>query len=173
MIDALDLASAIVNEYKGHDYLTNSKLSKALYFIYANYLQRGIKLFDNEFVAWESGPVHKSVYKAYSFAKEEPIPFAVNTYVTDEATSIAKESFTKFGYHTQKELMALSMDIDGAWEKVYDPEDLNKEITDEIILTTQDGIYNPKKHWGYIDAVNATVDETKKVLYLLSPDEEE
>ena len=173
MVDALEIAGAIVKEYKGHDYLTNSKLSKALYFIYAHYLQKGTKLFENEFVAWESGPVHKSVYQAYNFAHEGPIEIPINENISDEAIRIAKESFLDFGYNTQKELMEQSKNIDSAWEKVYDPEDLNKQITDDIILSTLDGIFDVKKHWGYLDAINATVDETKKVLYLFSPPEED
>ena len=56
-----------LNKMLGDEYdLTNLKLQKLLYYCQMEYVGRtGLPLFENNFKAWEHGPVHTEVYHKY------------------------------------------------------------------------------------------------------------
>ena len=65
---------ALANEDKSVEPMTNLKLQKLLYFIQGTMLSyMGEPLFDDDFVAWDFGPVVAKVYHEYKKFKERAI----------------------------------------------------------------------------------------------------
>lgn len=65
--NALDIADYIVKYEDANDHcLNNLKLQKILYFLQAQFVVKfGKSLFDDDLVAWDFGPIVKSVYDNY------------------------------------------------------------------------------------------------------------
>jgi uncharacterized phage-associated protein len=75
--------------------LTNLALQKLLYFAHAIFLiENGQPLVTGYFEAWQYGPVHPAVYRAFKEARGEPIKFKATrrNIVTGETTEIEPPS---------------------------------------------------------------------------------
>lgn len=75
---AFDVADYIIKkceEILGEDFdVTNMKLQKLLYYVQVYFLGRyKIPMFENEFRAWEHGPVHLSVYHKFKTYGGSPV----------------------------------------------------------------------------------------------------
>lgn len=76
---ALDVAKYIINKCTTeHDAISNLQLQKILYYIQKWFLQNGLIAFDDDFEAWQFGPVVPSVYNQYSSFGGTPIRLKYN-----------------------------------------------------------------------------------------------
>ncbi len=72
MYSAKDIAEWFLNtnriqmNFEDSEYITNLKLQKLLYYAQGYFLARkGTPLFNEDFLAWEHGPVIRSIYNIY------------------------------------------------------------------------------------------------------------
>lgn len=76
---ALDVAKYIINKCTiEHDAISNLQLQKILYYIQKWFLQNGLIAFNDDFEAWQFGPVVLSVYNRYSSFGGTPIRLKYN-----------------------------------------------------------------------------------------------
>lgn len=69
---AKDIAECFLNKnrvqmnFEDSEYITNLKLQKLLYYAQGYFLaKKDIPLFDEDFLAWEHGPVIRKIYNIY------------------------------------------------------------------------------------------------------------
>ena len=79
------------------DLITNLKLQKLLYYAQAWFLvnNNNQKLFDDDIVAWQYGPVVKSVYERYQYFGRSPIIIDCNISTDFEDLSIAVKDYLR------------------------------------------------------------------------------
>ena len=71
---ALDVAKYVINKCTTEqDAISNLRLQEILYYIQKWFLQNGLMAFDDDFEAWQFGPVVPSVYNQYSSFGGVPI----------------------------------------------------------------------------------------------------
>lgn len=115
---AMQVAEIIISycTKKNHP-VTNLKLQKLLYFIWIEYYkQTKTYLFDDEFAAWQLGPVIPSVY--YRFC-----PFAGNTicrtYETEHMENNIDTLIDKFLLTSARNLVEKSHRKGHSWDTIY------------------------------------------------------
>lgn len=76
MYKAIDIASYVINWCNDNNYtITNLKLQKLLYFLQGEiYRYTGERLIDDDFYAWQLGPVVPNVYYSYAMYSSLPLP---------------------------------------------------------------------------------------------------
>ena len=77
MATVLDVAHFLIKEEnrKIEGSMTNLRLNKLLYFAQViSMLEHGQPLFDDDFAAWDLGPVIPSIYRCYKQYGDRPIP---------------------------------------------------------------------------------------------------
>lgn len=110
--------------------VTPMKLQKLLYFIYRDYLkEEKTPLFSESFLAWEYGPVLRSVYDEFkSFGASGITKFARTA--NDEVYVINEKYYPKVKKHIDRvwgkykhyngiELSQKTHETGGAWKKAY------------------------------------------------------
>ncbi|CBY81111.1 hypothetical protein AO053_04875 [Haemophilus influenzae biotype aegyptius] len=106
--------------------LTPMKLQKLLFFAQSWYLKNNkSRLFNDEFIRWQYGPVVQSVY--YEFAKNKGTEIkhkAKNSFGTDFESRLNREDeffldelITAYGEYTGWQLSEMTHTQGGAWEK--------------------------------------------------------
>jgi len=165
---ALDIANAIIKIHGRDSYLTNMKLNKLVYFAYANALQAGEKLFDDDIEAWAFGPVVPNVYKEFANYGSGQIRFLPLGEVTQEALSVAEDVWRNYGFMTAMDIMEFSHRSGGAWEKKYVSGQRHIRIDDSDIRQSSDGIELPKFKGTFADAMNKSSKRWAKVLDMLA-----
>ena len=130
--------------------MTNLKLQKMIYLVYAEYLDKtGKKLFKDDIIAFKYGPVVPSVYEYYKdngrnniqvdkdeeiFAQEITLPMVLARFLQslDEKNVIdsIQSTFEKYGQLTASELVAITHRKGTPWDHT----NINDIITDENIL---------------------------------------
>ncbi len=117
--------------------ITNMKLQKLLYYVYAWFaVEKGTKLFEEPIIAWKYGPVVTSVYEAYKGYGADIIRTknGGNASALDDFTkSLIEDVFNIYGNKTAIELMSLTHD-EAPWRDAFDPEDQTHEISFDAIL---------------------------------------
>lgn len=91
---ALDVAHLFLSWSKlDGDLISNLKIQKLLYYAQAWYLANYKKpLFQDDFEAWELGPVIPSVYRHYKIFKSNPIKYKNgNMDITEEKAKFTKK----------------------------------------------------------------------------------
>ena len=145
-ITALDVSKFLLSLKS----MTNLKLQKMIYLVYAEYLEKtGKKLFKDDIIAFKYGPVVPSVYEYYKdngrnniqvdkdeeiFAQEITLPMVLARFLQslDEKNVIdsIQTTFEKYGQLTASELVAITHRKGTPWDHT----NLNDIITDENIL---------------------------------------
>ena len=145
-ITALDVSKFLLSLKS----MTNLKLQKMIYLVYAEYLDKtGKKLFKDDIIAFKYGPVVPSVYEYYKdngrnniqvdkdeeiFAQEITLPMVLARFLQslDEKNVIdsIQTTFEKYGQLTASELVAITHRKGTPWDHT----NLNDIITDENIL---------------------------------------
>lgn len=76
MFKAIELAPFVINWCNKNGFsITNLKLQKLLYFLQGEYsFLSGDKLIEDDFYAWQLGPVVPSVYYSYALYSSLPLP---------------------------------------------------------------------------------------------------
>ena len=145
-ITALDVSKFLLSLKS----MTNLKLQKMIYLVYAEYLEKtGKKLFKDDIIAFKYGPVVPSVYEYYKdngrndiqvdkdeeiFAQEITLPMVLARFLQslDEKNVIdsIQSTFEKYGQLTASELVAITHRKGTPWDHT----NINDIITDENIL---------------------------------------
>lgn len=150
--DSLTVANTLISKMSG---LTNIQLQKLLYFAHAKYLlltdgKEG--LVDEDFYAWEFGPVSKDLYHVAKGFGREPIKEPFSTfYISDiagfsfmkkdpefvpesdeQAIRAINETIQLFGNYRASDLVNKSHELGSPWAQVYDG-NKNTTITNSSI----------------------------------------
>lgn len=89
--------------FEDSEYITNLKLQKLLYYAQGVFLAKNHSpLFDDDFLAWEHGPVIRKVYDLYKNNGSNGIvynkDFSID--VDDKTEKILEEVYEKYGQYT-------------------------------------------------------------------------
>ncbi|MCL2396847.1 MAG: DUF4065 domain-containing protein [Defluviitaleaceae bacterium] len=139
---ALLIANTILHHFfrAGHS-ITHMKLQKLIYFVYKLYLKdTGDTLFDEPFLAWQHGPVLRSVYDAFKAFDDKNI----NRYMlfgsdknprvisrqNDEFYQAMHHIIAQYHTHTGWELRGLTSKKDTAWSKAITRQDARLKKVD-------------------------------------------
>ena len=145
-ITALDVSKFLLSLKS----MTNLKLQKMIYLVYAEYLEKtGKKLFKDDIIAFKYGPVVPSVYEYYKdngrnniqvdkdeeiFAQEITLPMVLARFLQslDEKNVInsIQSTFKKYGHLTASELVTITHRKGTPWDHT----NINNIITDDNIL---------------------------------------
>ena len=108
--------------------VTNLKLQKLLYFLEAIYMinTKENKLFDEEFTAWDFGPVNKELYDKYKINGRESLPVNENISINPINEEYIKVLFRLFGSFSAFQLVAVSHGPGSPWDEI------NKKYNGEI-----------------------------------------
>jgi len=144
-IDPSDVAAYLIElSINIGEPLTNMKLQKLLYYVYAWYgVEKSKELFDEKIMAWKYGPVTISVYNKYSKYGADVIKKVENggSEKLDPFTKdLIEEVFTIYGNKTAIELMNLTHS-EAPWRDTFNPTYQDTPIPYEFIV----GFYKEKK----------------------------
>lgn len=154
---AADVASHIVAHcIERGDPISNLQLQKILYFVQERWISKnGLPLFDDQFEAWQYGPVVPSVYQAYSIFGRRPI-FQEARYVSngllnpvgreivklDEDTAAAVDEVTDcYSGMSPWELVDIAHKKDGPWYDAYHDSGRGAVITKSSIARHPCGVF--------------------------------
>ena len=118
---------------KGKD-VTNLMLEKLLYFLEAIYMVRTNEdyLFNDDFYAWNFGPVNEIVYKEYKFFGRIPITLEEKILIPKENVRYIENLYNLFKEYNAYDLVSLSHQDGSPWyiiDKYY-----NSDIPDDVII---------------------------------------
>lgn len=117
---ALDISKYVIHKCTSeHDAISNLQLQKILYYIQKYFLQNGLIAFDDDFEAWQFGPVVPSVYNQFSSFGGTPIRLRYNISLDDNYKDIIDPIVTK-----KRDLKPWIMVDDThrpgkAWDRIY------------------------------------------------------
>ena len=120
MYTAVDLSKYIVTKcWKEDCPISNLQLQKILYYLQKEFLKRNERLFDDDFVAWQFGPVIEEVYYNYSIFGSMPIrrSFAIN--LAQKVKAVIDPIIEAKRGMNPWELVRETHKKNGAWDMVY------------------------------------------------------
>jgi uncharacterized phage-associated protein len=132
LYEARKIANFLLQEFDAHAFdVSNMKINKILYFIQGwGYVLLDRKLIRNHFVAWEYGPVVRSVYDSFKEFEHRPITKPA-CYLNYETGNLEAVSFKDVDEHcvrlirkiapyyiakSTSELVAMSHSAGGPWD---------------------------------------------------------
>lgn len=136
------------DDFEVYDGITHLKLQKLLYNAQGVYLATtGQKLFNDDLVAWDHGPVVKDVYDTYCVFGRNPIIIPSTPENDEIVRNIESDAETKdildmvydnFSIYTAWQLREMSHAKGSPWDKtqkneVIDPELIKKYFEEEIM----------------------------------------
>lgn len=154
-ITALDIAKALLSMQN----MTNLKLQKMVYLVYADYLSKTHKpLFAEKILAYQYGPVIKEVYDEYKIYGRDsieqmddfelissgqitrPIIFARFSKTEDRNGILEsiQDTIEKFGDKTASQLVTITHREGSPWSHTWKQRGKNQIIEDETILKYHD-----------------------------------
>lgn len=107
--NAIDIANWFLNEnrkqmnFEDSEYITNLKLQKLLYYAQGYYLsQKNESLIKEDFLAWEHGPVIRTIYDKFKRYGSNGIQYEddYNDNLDEETNSILKKVYNHFAQYT-------------------------------------------------------------------------
>ena len=118
----LDVAKYIVDKcYREGKPITNLHLQKVLYFVQGEYFrQTGQFLIDEDFLAWQYGPVLKDVYEEFRWYYSSRIYETHSINICQEIRDIIDPIIEERRNKTAGMLVNESHKPGGAWHKTYD-----------------------------------------------------
>ena len=140
VIKGIDIAKYIIPKYQVSDHLA---LEKLVYFCYAEYLCKSRKrLFSDQVMAFDMGPVVDSVYAEYRGQSEIRSEISLDAARSRlmslpdgiEILNTIDSTLKKYGDYSGLELMGLTHAKGSPWMYAYKPFSFRKEIPDEFIL---------------------------------------
>lgn len=109
MYKAKDIAEWFLNtnriqmNFEDSEYITNLKLQKLLYYAQGYFLaKKGTPLFNDDFLAWDHGPVIRNIYNIYKEKGSKGIEYDkdFNIDIDEETEKILQEVYEKYGQYT-------------------------------------------------------------------------
>ena len=175
MARAKDVANFFIelaNSDKYGDGMTNMRVNKLLYFAQGHYFARtGMPLFEDDFVAWQFGPVIREIYQRYNDFGKNPIndiddDYSATSFTQDELDLLIDVS-REYGKYSTSELVNITHDENSPWAKQYNSTNKSKKISknqireyfssldklktiDDILLHTNIPVYEKADSSGYL-----------------------
>ncbi len=121
MYKAIEVSQYVVNWCnENHTVITNLKLQKLLYFLQGEFCSlTGERLLDDDFYAWQLGPVIPSVYNSFAMYSSFPLPSRnICLQITDEHKIIIDRILSKYAPIPTWDLVDLSHEQD-PWKYNY------------------------------------------------------
>lgn len=108
--------------------VTNLKLQKLLYFLEAIYMvyTDDVKLYDDEFYAWDFGPVNEIIYNEYKIFGNTPIILEEEVLINEENKKYIEYLYNIFGSFSAFDLVTISHSEGSPWYNI------NKKYNDNI-----------------------------------------
>ena len=107
--NAIDVANWFLNEnrkqmnFEDAEYITNLKLQKLLYYAQGYYLaQKGVPLIKEDFLAWEHGPVIRTIYDRFKVHGSNGIEYEEDyeEKIDEETNSILMKVYNHFAQYS-------------------------------------------------------------------------
>lgn len=119
---------------EGKKDVTNLMLEKLLYFLEAIYMCWANEdyLYEEDFYAWDFGPVNKRVYDKYKEFGRMPIKLDKSVYINEENKKYIDILYTLFKDYTTFDLVNLSHSKDSPWHVI--DKKYNGDISDKKII---------------------------------------
>lgn len=135
---ALELADYIINTSPKD--LSNLELQKTMYFVELDYCkQTGKSLIDEDFEAWDYGPVVPEVYREFRDYGAESIDRTNKMSISEEIQKdIVDSSIKRCSQKRPWELVSESHRNDGAWQKTIDK---NLVVIDKELIAEEASKY--------------------------------
>lgn len=132
MHKAIDIANFFVNLSSAADeeLMTNLKVNKLVYFAQAWSLVRfNKKLFDEDILAWQYGPVVQSVYNTFKPCGKNNIANVAGNYSEDKFSedelALLIDVAMQYGQFTAPKLVDITHKKNSPWSKVYKEHESN------------------------------------------------
>lgn len=118
--------------------LTNLMLEKLMYFLEAIYmvLTDDEYLFEEDFLAWNFGPVNETVYQQYKFFGRIPIIFDEKIEIPDENKKYIEQLYNLFKDFNASELVSLSHQEGSPWNKI--DKKYNSDIPRNVVVSKEE-----------------------------------
>jgi len=124
------------DEFEG---ISNMKIQKLLYFAQGiAFSFYGKKLFDEQLLAWQHGPVIREVYTEFAKFRSNFIDLEqVNSFDSESIAKIERDAeireiltdiYDCLNRFSASQLRNISHDKDGPWARVYQPGEMNNVI---------------------------------------------
>lgn len=179
--------------YDDNDTITNMRINKLLYYAQAWSLVRNKKpLFDEDFEAWDYGPVVPSVYKKYKRFKKNNIDVLDKDYsvndISENDLDALLGSYSYFNQFSTSKLVNATHRKGSPWSKAYSKGQSSKidktSISSSFTIPNDINVFHVNcsygrnsKRWGAIGedmpglfAEEDTLEELKKECYLCADD---
>ncbi|MBU8583010.1 DUF4065 domain-containing protein [Bacillus paralicheniformis] len=153
-ITALDVANLFISKKA----CTHLKLQKLIYFFYCKFVKKyGSRPFDEQFIAWQYGPVVREVYDKYKEYGRQEItlnkeddsedilkgdPFKMSVHSKFKKTDFHKkiedvvtETLEEFGHLYASQLVDITHVKNGPWDKVYNGIGAGQIIPEDLIYS--------------------------------------
>ncbi|WP_428988964.1 Panacea domain-containing protein [Methylocapsa aurea] len=155
MYEARKIANFLLQKFDARTFdISNMKMNKLLYFIQGwGYVILDRKIIRNHFVAWEYGPVIRSIYESFKEFEAQPIsaPAKFLNYETGKLEDVAFDELDHecvelvmkiLPFYVEKsasELVAMTHVPGGPWESIYKltagRQPIFQHIPDDLIST--------------------------------------
>lgn len=135
MIRALDVANSILNKaFNENISITPMKLQKLIYILYKDYLKKtGKSLFNEDFQAWQYGPVLSSVYDQFkkyggnnikdyycTFENGQEVYTLIDERRSEEFSNSLDSVWNNYKRYHASYLSELTHASGGAWQRAVD-----------------------------------------------------
>lgn len=140
---AEDIAEWFLNKnrvqmnFEDSEYITNLKLQKLLYYAQGYFLaKKDTPLFEEDFLAWEHGPVIRKIYDKYKSNGANGInydsDFKIN--IDEETERILEEVYNEYGQYTAWKLRNMTHE-ERPWKTTPRNEIISKEKIKDYFRT--------------------------------------
>lgn len=121
MYTAMDLSKYVIQKcIDDNQPISNLQLQKILYYIQKDFLRRGDIAFQDEFEAWQFGPVVPDVYYRYCGNGAMPITFEFGNSSVDSFDAFYIDRIVEMKRMLAPwDLVRETHKADGAWAKTY------------------------------------------------------
>ncbi len=119
--NVIDIANYVVSKSQEYESpITNLQLQKILYFLWIKYyVETGYELFDENFFAWQLGPVIPQIYMEYRDYGSQPICNVQAKPIISKDENILNPLIKKYSLTSTYDLVEQSHISGGAWDTIY------------------------------------------------------
>ena len=173
MTSAKDVANFYIDLVNCDEYgdgMTNMRLNKFLFFAQGHYFARtGEPLFDDEFEAWDFGPVISNIYQRYKSNGRSPITEIDSDYNSDSFTEdqleVLLDVAREYGKYATSTLVSFTHRDDSPWVmnvnsisqripknqiKDYFSSQNSLRTFDDVLLSANIPVYDKRDADGYL-----------------------
>ncbi len=138
MNTAMDVSRYIIDKCMGDKFpVSNLQLQKILYYLQKEFLKRGGRLFNDDFVAWQFGPVIEEVYYNYSIFGSMPIRRRFDIDLDQKVKAVIDPIIAAKRRMDPWELVRETHKKNGAWDMIYREGEGNGKIISKKLIASR------------------------------------